>query len=160
MPWFTKKERRRQVSAFLAIFEANFSHFRRVSTVFRPVSAVSATGQYDLIWSIRPNFGRISPVRRKSKPIRYESSRIGANRAKSAPNPRKKKKKKPQTQSDVQAIASDAGAAPLVPHLCFLACNPPPKPTRSNHHRRPTRSAMHRHQNSTAKEGLESWKRR
>ena len=98
-----------QVSAFLAIFKADFGVFRPVSAVFRPVSVV---GRYDSIWLIRPDFGRINPVQRESKPIRHESSRIGAN-------PRKKKKKT-QTRSDARAIASDAGAAPLVPRLCFL----------------------------------------
>ena len=96
-----------QVSAFPAIFKADFGRFRRVSAVFRRVSAV---GRYDPIWPIRPDFGRINPVQRESKLIRHESSRIGANRAESA-RIRKKKKKK---------TASDAGAAPLVPRPCFL----------------------------------------
>ena len=78
-----------QVSAFLAIFKADFGVFRPVSAVFRPVSAV---GRYDSIWPIRPDFGRINPVQRESMPIRHESSRIGANRAESARIREKKKK--------------------------------------------------------------------
>ena len=108
-----------QVSAFLTIFKADFGHFRRVSAVFRHVSAVSAAGRYDPIWPIRPDFGRISPVWHESKLIRHESSRIGANRAESA-RIREKKKKKTQTRVDAQATASDAGAAPLVLRSCFL----------------------------------------
>ena len=69
-----------QVSAFPTIFKADFGSFRRVSAFFQPVSAVSAGP----IWPIRPDFGRISPVRRESKPIRRELSRNGANRAASA----------------------------------------------------------------------------
>ena len=75
-----KKERRRQVSAFPAIFKANFGRFRQVS-------AISPAGRYDPIWPIRPDFGRISPVRRESKPIWHELSRVSAN-------PRKKKKRR------------------------------------------------------------------
>ena len=80
-----KKERRRQVSAFSAIFKADFGRFR-------PVSTVSASSRYDPIWPIRLDFGRISLVRHESKPIRHESSRIGANRAESAWIWEKKKK--------------------------------------------------------------------
>ena len=107
-----------QFSALTAIFKADFGRFRPVPAVFRPVPAVSAAGQYDPIWSIRPDFGRISPIRRESKPIWHESSRIGANRAESARI--REKKKKSQTRSDARATASDAGAAPLVPRPCFL----------------------------------------
>ena len=117
MPWFTKKERRTQVSALTAIFKADFGRFRPVPAVFRPISAVSAAGRYDPIWPIRPDFGRISPVRRKSKPIRHESSRIYLN-------PRKKKKKKRRrdpTCGQRHRVASNTGAAPLVPRPCFLA---------------------------------------
>ena len=113
MPWFTKKERRMQVSALTAIFKADFGRFRPVPAVFRPISAVSAVlaaGRYDPIWPIRPDFGRISPIRRESKPIRHESSRIGANRAESARIREKKKKKKTQTRSDARATASDAAS--------------------------------------------------
>ena len=73
-----------QVSAFPAIFKADFGPFWHVSAVFQLVSAVSTAGQYNPIWPIRPDFGRISPFRRESKPIRHESSRVSAN-------PRKKK---------------------------------------------------------------------
>ena len=112
-----KKERRRQVSAFPVIFKANFGRFRHVS-------AVSARGRYDQIWPIRLDFGRISPVWRESKPIRYESSRIGTNQAELArirEREREKKKKNAQTRTDVRATASDVGAASLMPRSCFLA---------------------------------------
>ena len=49
---------------------------------------------------IRPDFGRISPVQRKSKPIQHESSRISANRAESA---RIQEKKKKNTDADRRA---------------------------------------------------------
>ena len=82
-----------QVSAFTSIFKADFGRFRLVPAVFRLVSAVSAAGRYDPRWPIRANFGRISPIWRKSKPIGHESSRIGANQAESARIREKKKKK-------------------------------------------------------------------
>ena len=44
--------------------------------------------------------------------------------------------------------------------LAPLSCNPPPKPTRSNHHRRPIRLAMQRHRNAIAKEGQERLRER
>ena len=108
--------------------------FRPVSAVFRPVSAVlaiSAAGRYvpiRPIWPIRPDFGRISSIRRESKPIRHESSRIGANRAESARI--REKKKNPDAVQRAgnrvgrrvsRRVASDTGAAPLVPRPCFLA---------------------------------------
>ena len=83
-----------QFSALTAIFKADFGRFRPVPAVFWPISSVSAAGRYDPIWPIRPDFGRISPIQRESKPIRHESSRIGANRAESARIREKKKKKK------------------------------------------------------------------
>ena len=115
MPWFTKKERRMQVSDFLATFKADFGRFRSISAVFRPISAVSAAGRYDPIWPIRLDFGRISPVRRESKPIQHELSRIGTNRAESVWI-REKKKKKTQMRSDTRATTSDA--ASLVGRSC------------------------------------------
>ena len=72
-----------QVSDFPAKFKADFCRVRRISAVFLPISVVSAAGRYDPIWPIRLDFGRISPVRRESKPIRHELSRIGLNRAES-----------------------------------------------------------------------------
>ena len=128
-----------QFSALTAIFKADFGRYQPVPAVFRPisaVSAVSAAGRYHPIWPIRPDFGRISPIRRESKPIRHESSRIGANRAKSVriePSRREsKKKKKTQTRSDARATASDAGAAPLVPRPCFLDIKLPKSSFKSN----------------------------
>ena len=118
-----------QVSALTAIFKADFGRFRPVPAVFRPISAVSAAGRYDPIWPIRPDCGRISPIRRESKPIRHESSRIDANRAESARIREKKKKiadavRRAGNRVERRVplrVASDAGAAPLVPRSCFLA---------------------------------------
>ena len=118
-----------QVSAFLAIFKADFGRFRRVSAVFWPVSAISAAGRYDRIWPIRSDLGRISPVRHESKPIRHKSSRIGTNRAESARIREKKKKNADAVRRAGNRVrrrvprraALDAGAAPLVPRPCFLA---------------------------------------
>ena len=118
-----------QVSAFLAIFKADFGRFWRVSAVFRPVSAVSAASRYDSIWPIRPDLGRISPVQRELKPIRHESSRIGVNRAELARIREKKKKKNADNirragnrvgRRVPHRAASDEGAAPLVPRPFFL----------------------------------------
>ena len=120
-----------QVLDFPAIFKADFGRFRLVSACFDrfPACFGRIGGRYFPIWPIRPDFGRISPIRRESKPIRHESSCIGANRAASArigPSRResekkKKKKKKTKTWSEARATASDAGAAPLVPRPCILA---------------------------------------
>ena len=103
-----------QVSAFPAIFKADFGRFRRVL-------AVSAAGRYDPIWPIRPDFGRISPVRRELKPIRHESSRISVNRAESA---RIREKKKTQMRSDARATVSDTASrvAPRRTRVRHLWC--------------------------------------
>ena len=119
-----KKKKKKASFGFSGHFQGRFHPFPASFGRFRPVSAISAAGQYDPIWPIRPDFGRISPVRRKSKPIWHESSRIGANRAASAriePHRREsEKKKKTQTRTDAWATASNASAAPLVPRPCFL----------------------------------------
>ena len=115
-----------QVSDFTAILKVDFGHFRPVSACFRHVSACFGRIGRRPIWPIRPDFGRISPIRRESKPIRHESSRLGANRAESARIREKKKKKKPRrgpTRGQPRRTprpASDAGAAPLVPRSCIL----------------------------------------
>ena len=114
MPWFPKKERRMQVSDFPATFKADFGRFRSILAVFRPISAVLAAGRYDPIWPIRLDFGRISSVRRESKPIRHELSRIGTNRAESVWI--REKKKKMQTRSDTRGTTSDA--ASLIGRSC------------------------------------------
>ena len=85
-----------------------FSHFRPVSII----------GRYAPIWPIRLDSDRIRPVRRESKPIRRESSRVGANL-------RKKKKNSDSAPMHGQPRrmlhpASDLGAAPSLPRLCFL----------------------------------------
>ena len=67
-----------QVSAFLAIFKAGFGRFP------------TCIGRRP----IRPDFGRISPVRRELKSIWHELSRISVNRVESARIRGKKKKKK------------------------------------------------------------------
>ena len=121
--------KKRKKNASFGFSGHNQGRFRPVSAVSRPVSAVSAVsaaGRYVPIWPIRPDFGRISPIRRESKPIQHESSRIGAN-------PRKKKKKKnPDAVRRAgnrvgrrvpRRAASDAGAAPLVPRPCILGNN-------------------------------------
>ena len=87
MPWFTKKRKKKASFGFSGHIQDRFRPFSACFGRFRPVLAVSAGGRYDLIWPIRPDFGRISPVRCESKLIRHESSRVGAN-------PRKKKKKR------------------------------------------------------------------
>ena len=111
-----------QVSALTAIFKADFGRFRPVPAVFRPISAVSAAGRYDPIWPIRPDFGRISLIWRESKPIRHESSRIGANRVESARI--REKKKKSQMRSDARATALDAAScvAPRRTRVRHLWC--------------------------------------
>ena len=97
-----------QVSAFLAIFKAGFGRFP------------TCIGRRP----IRPDFGRISPVRCELKSIRHELSRIGVNRVELAQIRGKKKKKKKRRRGPTRGQprpASDAGAAPLVPCPCFLA---------------------------------------
>ena len=110
MPWFTKIKKE----------EGKFRLFRPYSRPFpacfgrfRPVSVVSATSRYDPIWSIRPDFGRISlvqheskPIQHESKPIQHESSCIGANWAASMqikPSRRESEKKKKKADTDRHA---------------------------------------------------------
>ena len=85
-----KKRKKKASFGFSGHIQGRFRPFSASFGRFRPVSAVSATGRYDPIWPIRPDIGRISPVRRKS-------SRIGTNRAASAriqPSQRESEKKK------------------------------------------------------------------
>ena len=112
MPWFTKKRKKKASFDFSGHIQGRFRHF----------SAISTAGWYYPICQIRPDFGRISPVRRELKPIRHESSCIGANRVESAWIWEKKKK---QIRTDAQATVLDAASriAPRqmqVPRLCFL----------------------------------------
>ena len=110
MPWFTKKERRRQVSAFLACFGRFPACFGR--RPIRPDMADTAR-----FWPNQPGSARIKADSARIEPHRRESSRAGAN-------PRKKKKRRrgpTRRQSHLTPRpASDAGAAPLVPRPCFL----------------------------------------
>ena len=76
-----KKERRRQVSAFLAIFKADFDHFRHVSAVSGLYRLPADTARF---WPNQPGLVRIEADSARIKPHRRESSRVGAN-------PRKKK---------------------------------------------------------------------
>ena len=112
------KERGRQETPLRSEFWRFPASFKADFGRFRPVSAVSVAGQYDLIWPIRPDSGRISPVQCESKPIRSKSSRFGTNRAESAQF--RGKKKKLRRGTDARATASDAGAAPSQPRLFFL----------------------------------------
>ena len=52
-----------QVSAFPAIFKADFSRFRCVSACFdRFPACYGRIGRYDPIWPIRPDFGRMGRI--------------------------------------------------------------------------------------------------
>ena len=123
MPWFTKKERRMQVSAFLAVFKADFGRFWRVqpfSGLFRPYRLPADTTRY----------GRYGLILAESARFGANRSRFGTNWAASAriePSRRESEKKKKNADAVRRAgnrvphrAASDAGAAPLVPRLCFL----------------------------------------
>ena len=105
-----KKERRRQVSAFPAIFKADFGRFRQVSAVsdlFRPYRPPADTTQY----------GRYCPNQPSSAQIeshRHESSRIGANPAESARIREKKKKNADANRRTSKRIA------PRQTRPCFL----------------------------------------
>ena len=109
MPWFTKRKKEEgKFRPYSRLISACFGRFRRVSVI-------SATG-----WC--------GPILAESARFGANRSRFGTNRAASSriePSQREseKKKKKTQTQTDAQATASDAGAAPLVPPLCFLDGN-------------------------------------
>ena len=63
-----------QVLALTAIFKADFGRFR-------PVPAVSAAGRFDPIWPIQPDFGRISPIRRKSEKKKKKKNADAVRRA-------------------------------------------------------------------------------
>ena len=73
-----------QVSAFPAIFKADFGRFWRVSAVFRPYRPPADTARF---WLNQPGLARIEADSARIELHRRESSRVGAN-------PRKKKKKK------------------------------------------------------------------
>ena len=96
MPWFTKKERRRQVSAFPAIFKADFGRFRYVSAVFSRIGCIGRR-------SIRPDMV-------ESAWFGANRSRFGTNRATSARNEpsrrefEKKKKKHKRGRTRVRYL--------------------------------------------------------
>ena len=92
-----KKERRRQVSAFPAIFKADFGRFR-------PVSAAGRYGRYGLILAESAQFG--ANPRKKKKKNADADRRTGNCIGRRVP----------------RRATSDAGAAPLVPRPCFLVC--------------------------------------
>ena len=98
---------------------SEFQLLRRVSRLisacfgrFRPVLAVLVTGRYNLIWPIRPDSGRISPVRRESKPIQRESKK--KKNSDVAPT-------RGQPRRTPRRATSDSGAAPSQPRPCILA---------------------------------------
>ena len=92
MPWFTKKERRRQVSAFPAIFKADFGIFWLFPACF---------GRIGRFWPNQPSLARIEADSAWIEPRRRESE---------------KKKKKTQTRTDTRATVSDT--ASHVEHGC------------------------------------------
>ena len=126
MPWFTKKIKKKASFGFSDHIQGRFrpfpACFSRISRQpIRPDMADTAPfwpNQPGLVW-IEANLARIEPCRCKLSWVSV--------------NLRKKKKKKTQTRTDARATASDAasrsdsGAAPLVPHLCFLAPHLPNK---------------------------------
>ena len=84
--------------------------------LFQPNSRPISTCFYRFgRWPTQPDSGWISLVRRKSKPNRCKSSRVGTNL--------RKKKKKFKRSTDTQATASDSGAAPSQPRPCFPGCH-------------------------------------
>ena len=129
MPWFTKKERRMQVSAFSAIFKADFSRFRCVSACFNHFPAcygrIGRIGRQP-IWHNMADTARFWPNQPGSAWIEADSARIEPH------SRRESEKKKKNTDAVWRAgnpvgcrvpcrAASDAGAPPLVPRPCFLA---------------------------------------
>ena len=91
-----KKERRRQVLAFPAIFKANFGRFRQVSAVsdlFRPYRPSANTTRY----------GRYGPFLAESTQFSANRSRFGTNQAALAqiePSWRESEKKKKNADAD------------------------------------------------------------
>ena len=93
-----KKRKKKASFGFSGHIQGRFRHISAVSGMFRPYRLPADTTRY----------GRISPVWRESKPIRHESSRVGANQAKSARI--QEKKKKTQTRMDARATMLDAAS--------------------------------------------------
>ena len=112
-----KKRKKNASFSFSGHIQGRFQRvsacFSRFPTCFgrRPIRLKMAeTARF---WPNQPGSARIKADSARIEPHRRESSRVGVN-------PRKKKKKT-QTRSDARATASDIGAAPLVPRLCFLS---------------------------------------
>ena len=121
-----KKERRRQVSAFPAIFKADFGLFRHVSAVsglFRSIGRrpirpnMADTAQF---WPNQPGSVQIKADLTRIESRWHESSRVNVN-------PRKKKNANADRRAGNHIgcrilcwAASDTGAAPLVLRPCFL----------------------------------------
>ena len=111
-----KKERRRQISAFLAIFKADFGIFRLFPACSGRIGCRP----------IRPDMTDMAPILAESAQFGTNQSQFGANRAKSVRIREKKKKNRRRGRTRGQPCrtprpASDVGAAPLVPRPCFLA---------------------------------------
>ena len=87
MPWFTKKERRMQVSAFPAIFKADFGRFG-LFRPYRPPADMTRYGWYSPILAESTRFGtnraalvQIEPSRREfEKKKKVEADRRAGNR--------------------------------------------------------------------------------
>ena len=107
-----KKERRRQVSAFPAIFKADFGRFRQVSAVsdlfrpYRPPADTTQYGRYCPILAESAQFGANRVASARIEPHRRESSRVSTN-------PRKKKKKRRREPTHEQAHRAASNASVL-----------------------------------------------
>ena len=94
-----------QVSAFPAIFKADFGRFRRVSAFFRPFRPLADTTRYGRYGSILAESARFDANRSRFGTNQAASVRIEPSRCES-----EKKKKKMQTRSDTRATTSDAAS--------------------------------------------------
>ena len=91
-----------QVSAFPAIFKADFGRFRRVSAFFRPFRPLADTTRY----------GRYGPILADSTRFSVNQSRFGTNRAASAriePSRRESEKKKTKNTDTVRRAGNRVG---------------------------------------------------
>ena len=123
MPWFTKKRKKKESFGFSSHIQGRFRPFPACFGRFQLVSA-------DTTWN-----GQYGPILAESARFGANRSRFGTNRvalARIEPSWRESEKKKKNADADRRVgnrvgrrvpcrVASDAGAAPLVPYLCFLA---------------------------------------